>query len=57
MYDLDKYKDDLRGFYIKIDELPGKITKTEEELIEAIKETNNFEYDEKYKSLMKNIII
>ena len=49
MYDLDKYKDDLRGFYIKIDELPGKITKTEEELIEAIKETNNFEYDEKYK--------
>ncbi len=49
MYDFDKYKDDLRGFYIDLEELPGKITKTEAELIEAIKETNNFEYNDKYK--------
>ena len=49
MYDFEKYKDELRGFYIDKDELPGKITKTENELIEAIKETNIFKYDEKYK--------
>ena len=49
MYDFDKYKDDLRGFYIDLEELPGKITKTEADLIEAIKETNNFEYNDKYK--------
>lgn len=49
MYDFEKYKDDLRGFYIDIAELPGKITKTEEELIKAIRETSDFKYDEKYK--------
>lgn len=49
MYDFEKYKDELRGFYIDMDELPGKITKTEDELIQAIKETTNFKYDEKYK--------
>ena len=49
MYDFEKYKDDLRGFYIDLEELPGKITKTEADLVEAIKETNNFEYNDKYK--------
>lgn len=49
MYDFEKYKDDLRGFYIDINTLPGKITKTEEELIDAIEQAQNFEYNEKYK--------
>lgn len=49
MYDFEKYKDELRGFYINIDELPGKITKTEKELIDAINKTDDFEYDEKYR--------
>lgn len=49
MYDFEKYKDDLRGFYIDIQELPGEITKTEEELIQAIKQTEHFSYNEKYK--------
>ena len=49
MYDFEKYKDELRGFYIDIDELPGKITKTEEELIQAIKDTDEEKYREKYK--------
>mgnify|MGYP000115821925 FL=1 len=39
----------MRGFYIDIDELPGEITKTEDELINAIRHTKNFEYNEKYK--------
>lgn len=49
MYDFEKYKDDLRGFYIDINELPGKIAKTEDELIQAIEETKNFQYNDKYK--------
>lgn len=49
MYDFEKYKDDLRGFYMDISELPGKITKTEQELLEAITETDNFKYEEKYR--------
>jgi len=53
MYDYEKYKDDLRGFYIDIQELPGKITKTENELIEAIRETEKFTYSEKYKEFNK----
>ncbi len=49
MYDFEQYKDEMRGFYIDLEELPGEITKTEDELIKAIKNTKNFEYNEKYK--------
>ena len=49
MYDFEEYKDEMRGFYIDLDELPGEITKTEDELINAIRHTKNFEYNEKYK--------
>ena len=49
MYDFEEYRDELRGFYIDIKELPGKITKTETELIEAIDNTKEFIYDEKYR--------
>lgn len=50
MYDIDMYKNDMRGFYIDLKDLPGNIIKTEEELIEDIKNvTNNFKYDERYK--------
>ena len=49
MYDFEEYKDEMRGFYIDINELPGEITKTEDELIKAIKNIKNFEYTEKYK--------
>ncbi len=47
MYDLDEYSNDIRGFYLSLDELPGKIVKTEEALIDAIC-TESFVYDEKY---------
>ena len=50
MYDLEKYKDNMRGFYIDLKELPGNIVKTEEDLIKEIKNVNSdFKYDEKYK--------
>ncbi len=53
MYDLEKYKGELRGFYINLDELPGKIAKNEEELIDEIHKIKEFEYDEKYEQFNK----
>lgn len=36
-YDLDKYEQELRGFYIDIySEVPGPLLKTTEEVIDAI---------------------
>lgn len=50
MYDLDAYKDDIRGFYLKLEELPGNIVQTEAELIKEIENvSSNFKYDDKYK--------
>lgn len=49
MYDLYQYANEIRGFYIDINELPGPILKSEEELIGAIK-GNEFAYDEKYEN-------
>jgi CDP-glycerol glycerophosphotransferase len=50
MYDLDDYKDSIRGFYFGIDKLPGRIITKEEELPGAICDSiENFVYDEKYK--------
>ena len=51
MYDLKEYAENIRGFYIGLDELPGKIIENEEELIEEIiNVTKQFKYDEKYKA-------
>lgn len=50
MYDLEKYRDDIRGFYLNLDELPGKIIEKDDEIIEEIKNMlKKFEYNEKYK--------
>lgn len=49
MYDLAAYRDDIRGFYLSLDELPGPIVETEEELIRIIPEVAGRDaYDEKY---------
>ena len=49
MYDLEDYRDNIRGFYLDLEELPGKILKTESELIQEIKTiSNQFEYTKKY---------
>lgn len=51
-YDLDKYRDVLRGFYIDMEkELPGPLLFTTQEVIEAIEniEEINTQYQERYK--------
>lgn len=52
MYDLEEYATGIRGFYIDINELPGPIVKTEEELIQAIKNTDELieEYADVYRA-------
>ncbi|MDE6659196.1 MAG: CDP-glycerol glycerophosphotransferase family protein [Eubacterium sp.] len=56
MYDFDAYKNEMRNFYIDIEELPGPIIKTPDEnsLIDAIKTCMDKEsvekYEEKYKA-------
>ena len=50
MYDLEHYRDKSNGFYIDLQELPGKITKTQEELEKELERINdNFIYDDRYK--------
>lgn len=39
MYDLERYAEDIRGFYVNLDELPGPIVRTEQELIAALEES------------------
>lgn len=48
MYDLENYQNEIRGFYISLDDLPGKIVQTEDDLVTEIK--NEFIYDEKYQA-------
>lgn len=48
-YDLNEYKDTLRGFYFDfIKEAPGPIVETTHQLIQAIKEYDSSLYKEKY---------
>ena len=50
MYDLEHYRDKSNGFYIDLNELPFKITQTQEELEKEITKADmNFKYDESYK--------
>lgn len=50
-YDLEEYKDNLRGFYFDfLKEAPGPIVKTTEELIQAILNYNSSEYSERYEA-------
>lgn len=43
MYDLERYQEDIRGFYINLEEMPGPIVKTQSELISAIKYSKKYE--------------
>ena len=52
MYDLDEYADDIRGFYLDINELPGTIVKTEDDLIKEIKNIGSWKMDEKYEKFV-----
>ncbi|MCD8160536.1 MAG: CDP-glycerol glycerophosphotransferase family protein [Clostridiales bacterium] len=49
MYDLEDYRDTIRGFYLGLEELPGPIVQTEEALIAAIRGAwTDRSYDERY---------
>lgn len=51
MYDFEQYRDELRGFYLSMDELPGTIVKNEKDLSDCVKYlSDNFNMDEKYKA-------
>ncbi|PTG66361.1 CDP-glycerol--glycerophosphate glycerophosphotransferase, partial [Staphylococcus chromogenes] len=55
-YDLDHYKNDLRGFYFDFEnEAPGPMVKTDNELIECILSINKIEnlYKDKYDDFYK----
>lgn len=41
MYDMEEYRDEMRGFYIDIEQLPGTIVKTEQELVVAVNEADS----------------
>ena len=50
-YDLEKYRDTLRGFYINMEtEVPGPLLKTTDDIIESIQNINQIEeqYRDKY---------
>jgi len=52
MYDLDEYQGKLRDFYFSLDELPGPIVKTQDELEEELDNISNYyeRFKEKYDS-------
>ena len=52
MYDLEEYKGKLRDFYFGLEELPGPIVQTQEELENEILNISKYEskYKEKYKA-------
>ena len=53
MYDLEKYRDVLRGFYIDIEqEIPGPILKNNDQVMDAIKNISNVQedYRDKYQT-------
>ncbi|MDO4517767.1 MAG: CDP-glycerol glycerophosphotransferase family protein [Bacillota bacterium] len=54
MYDLEHYRDELRGFYLTLDELPGPIVEEQGELAEKIitvdQWTSEKEYRNKYEA-------
>jgi len=50
MYDKYLYENNLRGFYIDLDELPGPIIEKEDEIIRTLATVDEwFEYDQKYR--------
>lgn len=50
MYDLEHYANEMRGFYISLDELPGPVVKEEDGLIAEIRKCDGWVPDEKYEA-------
>ena len=53
MYDLEYYQDELRGFYLTLDELPGPIVETQEDLEEKLLTLDEWTKSEDYISKYK----
>ena len=51
MYDLKEYESSVRDFYIDLNELPGPIVESEEQLVQAITDVDKWEksFSEKYR--------
>ena len=50
-YDLEDYKENLRGFYFDfVEEAPGPISKTTDQLIRDIKEYDASQWKDKYEA-------
>ncbi|HHX11851.1 MAG TPA: CDP-glycerol:glycerophosphate glycerophosphotransferase [Clostridiales bacterium] len=55
-YDIEKYRDMIRGFYLDIDtELPGPLLYTNDEVVEAIKNIDRFsaDYNDRYEEFFE----
>ncbi|MCD7880910.1 MAG: CDP-glycerol glycerophosphotransferase family protein [Clostridiales bacterium] len=50
MYDLEQYRDRLRGFYFDLDELPGPVLTEEAQLAPAIRATEDFAWDDTWEA-------
>lgn len=48
MYDLEHYANEMRGFYLSLDELPGPVVRDEDALIGEIRNTDGWTADDKY---------
>ncbi|MGI6010614.1 MAG: CDP-glycerol glycerophosphotransferase family protein [Ruminococcus sp.] len=49
MYDMEEYQNHIRDFYLDLEELPGPVIRTEDELYETLKKLSLEEaYDERY---------
>ena len=53
MYDLEHYANEMRGFYLSLDELPGPIVKDEDALIEEIRRTDGWTAGKEYLDFKK----
>ena len=49
MYDLDMYRDNIRGFYINLEDLPGNIIKTEEEIVSTLADLESYSDEQRSK--------
>ncbi len=53
MYDLERYRDRLRGFYFDPEELPGRILRREEDLGSAIRAAERFRWTEEWEAFRR----
>lgn len=58
MYDMEEYRNHIRNFYLDLEELPGPVIRTKEELYDALCSLDGkASYDENTAGSMKRIII